>query len=145
MGSQSNYRCANKSIMRGLAYHRKLYKLLEAWQRVSAPELELHVEPWLKHSKTGQRLQPDAVIVDPASRTGYAVEVKLNWKDGRDEKLIRSYIPAVCEAFSLSCVWPVLITSNVAGLKQEPRLGLGAIEDCCAWQVGEPTPVLLVL
>lgn len=143
-GSRSNYSCKNKSIMRGLAYHRKLYKLLEAWQRISADDQVLHIEPWLKEQRTGQWLQPDAVVVDPLTNTGIVIEVKLNWKDGRDEKLIREYIPATLSAFGLIAVWPVLITSNVRGLKHEPQLGLGSLLDCISWQPQHPTPVLLV-
>lgn len=143
-GSRSNFNCRNKSIRRGLAYHRKLYKLLEAWQKVSAPEQQLEVEPWLRNHRTDKWLQPDAVLVEPSSNTGIVIEVKLNWKDGRDEKLIQSYIPAVRQAFGLELVWPALITSNVRGLQHKPLLGLGQLNQAVGWEFGHPTPVILV-
>lgn len=144
VGSRSNTASKNKSIVNGLRYHRKVYRLLEAWQRVSAPEQQLYIEPWLRHVRTKKCCQPDAVIVDPASETAIVVEVKLNWKDGRDEKLLRLYLDAVKAAFDLRAVWPVVITSNVRGLAYEPRFGLGSVLSCDDWSVGDPTPVILV-
>ena len=150
VGSRSNTASKNKSIVRGLAYHRKIYRLLESWQRVSAPEQQLFIEPWLRLVKpdpeTGKRrcCQPDAVVIDPASETGIVIEVKLNWKDGRDEKLLDTYLEAAMAAFDLRATWPALITSNVRGLPHQPRLGLGSLLTCDDWNVGDPTPVILV-
>lgn len=144
-GSLSNTSCKNLSIKRGLRYHRRVYKLLESHLSAETEfQQQLHVEPWLRHSVTKQLLQPDAVIVDDATSTGLVVEVKLNWKDGRDEKLLKQYLPAVQSAFDLAAVWPVLITSNVTGLKYKPLLGLTALLDCDAWEPGADTPVLLL-
>lgn len=150
VGSRSNSASKNKSIMRGLAYHRKVYKLLEQWQRLSAPEQELYIEPWLRlvhpDPETGKRrcCQPDFVVVDIASETGIVGEVKWNWKDGRDEKLINLYLDAAKAAFGLKQTWPALITSNIRGYEGQPRLGLGSLLACDSWQPGEITPVILV-
>lgn len=144
VGSQNNYASKNKSIMRGLAYHRKIYKLLTNWQRISAPEQQLYIEPWLRHVKTKKLRQPDAVLVDPLTNTAIVIEVKMNWKDGRDEKLVNEYLDCVLSAFDVSMCWPCVITGNVAGLKHEPRLGLGSLLGCDDWRPGSPTPVVLV-
>lgn len=143
-GSRSNYASRNKSIVRGLAYHRRVYRCLEAWRGVNASEQQLEIEPWLRDARTKRLLQPDACIIDPATNTGLVIEVKLNWKDGRDEKLLNEYLAAAESAFELDCVWPALITSNVAGLAHKPRLGLGQLLGCCDWHPGHPTPVLLL-
>lgn len=142
MGSVTK-KCKNLSVVRGLAYHRRVYRTLKQWQKTEAQDQKLVIEPWLRHSVTRQLLQPDSVIVDLASNTGLVVEVKLNWKDGRDVKLLGSYLPAVKEAFDLDDVYPALITSNVAGLKYEPRLGLKQLLACDDWEPGAPTPVVL--
>lgn len=144
VGSRSNYASKNKSIMRGLAYHRRLYKLLTQHVAIHLPSQQLHIEPWFRELPSKRLLQPDAVLIDPASNTGLVVEVKMNWKDGRDEKLVKEYLPAAESAFELECTWPVLITSNVAGLRYPARLGLGALSGCAEWLPGDPTPVLLV-
>lgn len=144
VGSRSNYACKNKSIVRGLAYHRRMYRALEAWHPLHAPEQQLLIEPWLRNTCSRRLLQPDAILVDPATATGIVIEVKMNWKDGRDEKLIAEYLPAAQSAYELECVWPALITSNVAGLTHAPRLGLGSLLGCASWFPGEPTPVVLV-
>lgn len=144
VGSRSNTASKNKSIVRGLAYHRKVYRLLENWQRISAPEQQLHVEPWLRHSVTRKCCQPDFVVVDPITNTGIAGEVKLNWKDGRDEKLLALYIDAVREAFALRHVWPALVTSNLRGYAHPPLLGLGSLLSVDNWDRGNPTPLILV-
>jgi len=149
VGSRSNSASKNKSIVRGLAYHRKVYRLLENWQKISAPEQHLFIEPWLRSvapNAKGKRpcCQPDAVIVDPVSETAIVIEVKLNWKDGRDEKLINLYLDAVKAAFDLRATWPALITSNIRGYEHTPRLGLGSLLACDSWNIGDPTPVILV-
>lgn len=144
VGSHNNTASKNKSIVRGLAYHRKVYRLLESWQKISAPEQQLYIEPWLRHHVTRKCCQPDAVLIEPQTETGIVIEVKLNWKDGRDEKLLDLYLKAVCQAFGLRAAWPALITSNVRGLKSKPLLGLGGLQYVDSWNVGDHTPVLLV-
>lgn len=144
VGSRSNYACKNKSIVRGLAYHRRLYRELEKWQPDAAPDQRLLIEPWLRNAGTRRLLQPDAVLLHPSTATGIVIEVKMNWKDGRDVKLVQDYLPAVEAAYELELCWPALITSNVAGLSWAPRLGLGQLLTCVDWAPGQPTPVVLV-
>jgi hypothetical protein len=143
VGTRSNYSCKDKSIMRGLAYHRRIYRDLEGWA-LFQPDQDLIVEPWLREARSRRCLQPDAVIVHPSSNSGIVIEVKLNWKDGRDEKLINEYLAAVESAFGLDMVWPALITSNVRGLKHPARLGLSSLLGCADWAPGNPTPVILM-
>jgi hypothetical protein len=144
VGSQSNTASKNKSIVRGLAYHRKIYRLLGSWQKISAPEQELYIEPWLRHVVTRKCCQPDAVLIEPQTETGIVIEAKLNWKDGRDDKLLNLYLEAVSSAFDLRACWPALVTSNVRGLDRKPLLGLGGLQLVDSWNVGDPTPILLV-
>jgi hypothetical protein len=82
--------------------------------------------------------------VDPMTDTGVVGEVKLNWKDGRDEKLLGLYLEAVTHAFGLRAVWPVLVTSNIRGYAHPVKLGLGDLLSVDYWTVGQPTPLLLV-
>lgn len=144
VGSRSNTASKNKSIVRGLAYHRRVYRLLESWRRISAPEQQLFIEPWLRHVKTRKCCQPDFVLIDPYSQTAIVGEVKLNWKDGRDVKLVKLYLQAAMAAFDLRAVWPCLITSNIRSLPYAPRLGLGHLLSCDSWNSGDPTPVVLI-
>lgn len=134
----------NLSIVRGVRYHNRVYRQLEAWlKRQADAALTLLVEPWLR-SQSGQMCQPDAVILDQSVGCALAVEVKLNWKDGRDEKLRDLYLPAVASAFAVDVVWPVLITSNVAYLNRECYPGLNGITEAMSWVEGEHTPVVLM-
>lgn len=144
IGSKTNKASKNKSIVRGLAYHNKVYKLLSQHIELTAPEQRLYVEPWFRHSGTRKMRQPDAVLVDEMTRTAIVIEVKMNWKDGRDGTLLDVYLQAAKEAFNLEATWPALITSNVAGLKHRARLGLGALMGVVDWNPGDPTPVILV-
>lgn len=150
VGSRSNTASKNKSIVRGLAYHRKVYRLLENWQRISAPDQQLFIEPWLRRlepepgKKKRPCCQPDFVVIDPSTETGIVGEVKLNWKDGRDEKLLDLYLDAVRHAFDLRATWPALVTSNIRGYPHPVKLGLGSLLSCDGWNIGDPTPLLLV-
>lgn len=150
VGSRSNTASKNKSIVRGLAYHRKVYRLLENWQQISAPDQQLFIEPWLRRlepepgKKKRPCCQPDFVVIDPATETGIVGEVKLNWKDGRDEKLLDLYLDAVRHAFDLRATWPALVTSNIRGYPHPVKLGLGSLLSCDGWNIGDPTPLLLV-
>lgn len=147
IGSRNNKACGNKSIDRGLAYHRRVYRHLEAWCK-SNPDLGLSFieEPWLKKVCDGRRemCQPDGVLLDEFTGAAVVVEAKLNWKDGRDEKLIRTYLAAVKSAYGISLTWPLLITKNVRGYKGEPLLGLRQFERVFEWKPGVITPVMLL-
>ena len=150
IGTGANTASQNKSIVRGLAYHNKVYKALRAHVKAH-PELglELYIEPWFRElSPRGSRTrcamcQPDAVLVDKFTGGGLVVEAKLNWKDGRDEKLINLYLAASKSAFGLEETWPVLVTQNIRGYKGVPLLGLKQLEGAFAWRPGMLTPVLL--
>lgn len=87
---------------------------------------------------------PDSVILLPETNVGIVIEVKLNWKDGRDVKLIDEYLPIVANAHDLDCCWPLLITQCLRGYKHPPLLGLRRWEDCMTWTPGAPTPLMLV-
>lgn len=96
LGAESGGKSQNKAASRGLAYHRKIYKQLAALNL----EGELYVEPWFKcidHKVKKTMRQPDALIAYPEN-VGLVIEVKLNWKDGRDDKLLTEYLPIVKSA-----------------------------------------------
>lgn len=148
IGSRVNKACKDKSIVRGLRYHRSVYKRLDAWcKRNPAAGLRFVEEPWLRKVDGARRAmcQPDGVLLDDFTGGGIVVEAKLNWKDGRDEKLIDLYLKAARCAFGLTQVWPLLITSNVRGYKGEPLLGLAQLEKAFEWKPGLITPVMLLL
>jgi len=88
--------------------------------------------------------QPDSVLIDRITGGGIVVEAKLNWKDGRDEKLINLYLDAAKSAFGLEQTWPVLITKNIRGYEGQPLLGLKQLEGAFQWRPGKITPVLLL-
>jgi len=150
IGTAANTASKNKSIIRGLAYHNKVYKALRKWVKEN-PQLgyELYVEPWFRelHPQPGRTrcamCQPDSVLVDKFTGGGLVVEVKLNWKDGRDDKLIDLYLGASRSALGLEETWPVLITRNIRGYSAPPLLGLRQIEKAYQWRPGMITPVLL--
>jgi hypothetical protein len=133
----------NTALARGVAYHRRVYRALSDYC-VLQPELgRLHIEPWIRSSSYKLR-SPDAVLIDEVTGTGLIIEVKMNWSDGRDVKLIDEYLPGCQSAYGLSCVWPLLITQNLRGYRHKPLLGLGQLSAALAWQPGDPTPLLLL-
>lgn len=147
IGTRGNTACKDKSIVRGLAYHRKVYRQLESWcERNPGLGLSFVEEPWLREICEGRSkiCQPDGVLLDEFTGAGVIVEAKLNWKDGRDEKLINLYLEASRSAFGLTQTWPLLITKNVRGYKGEPLLGLRQFEQVFAWRPGRLTPVMLL-
>jgi hypothetical protein len=127
----------------GQEYHRRIYrelkKLLQQEQGVRWLE-----EPWFRNLKVPMMRSPDGVILLPEANVGIVVEVKLNWKDGRDIKLIDEYLPIVKNAFQLEATWPLLITRCLRGCKTPPLLGLKRWEEAMAWLPNDPTPVMLV-
>ena len=150
IGTAANTASKNKSIIRGLAYHNRVYKALRA--HVAAhPEagFEIYVEPWFRelHPRSGRSrcamCQPDAVLVDKFTGGGLVIEVKLNWKDGRDDKLINLYLGAARSALGLEETWPCLITRNIRGYQGNPLLGLRQLDNAFNWRPGQLTPVLL--
>lgn len=133
---------------RGNAYHRKIYRLLELNAAFTLKGWKVYVEPWFRELDNGgirMLRSPDAVLVHEETSCAIVVEVKLNWKDGRDEKLLNEYLPIVKAAFSLDETWPLLITQNIRGYEHPPLLGLERVLDAMCWQPGKPTPVMLVI
>lgn len=143
IGTRSNTATNNKSIKRGLAYHNKVYRLLRNHLRETNSGYYAEIEPWLRRSHDDLLRQPDAVLIDTISNTGIVIEVKLNWRDGRDKKLLEIYLEAAQSAFELDEVWPLVITSNIRGYKGRAILGIENIEDCLEWTPDDLTPVLL--
>lgn len=144
MGASAGAKSTNSAAARGIAYHNRVYKLLQS--RLHR-EADLLIEPWfVRVDDQPQRTwrQPDAVIREFLPGCAIVVEVKMNWADGRDDKLLNEYLPIVKNAFELDVVWPLLITRNLRGYKHPPLLGLGALDDCLAWSPGDPTPLLLL-
>lgn len=143
IGTSSNTATNNKSIKRGLAYHNKVYRAIRKHLQDAGNGYYAQIEPWLRRSRDDLLRQPDAVLIDAISNTGIVVEVKLNWRDGRDKKLLEIYLEAAQSAFELDEVWPLVITSNIRGYKGRPILGIENFEDCLEWTPDDLTPVLL--
>lgn len=143
LGASVKLTAKKGSKRRGQEYHRRVYKDLG---QVLLPEtgVKLLIEPWYRCLTKPKMRSPDGVILLPEARIGIVVEVKLNWKDGRDVKLIDEYLPIVANAHELDTTWPLLITRCLRGYKYPPLLGLRKWEDCMTWQPGDPTPLMLV-
>ena len=88
-GQASGSRSQSASAARGIAYHRRVYRQLERYY--ASDEAYLLVEPWFVQVDDQPRRtmrSPDAVVVFSDVNAALVVEVKMNWKDGRDEKLL---------------------------------------------------------
>lgn len=142
----SSFGCKSTgSKRRGIEYHRKVYRQLSQHVRNEMQGWTCLIEPWYKNVETGRFRQPDAVLLYPEERVGIVVEAKLNWKDGRDVKLIDTYLPIVKQAEDLDIVWPLLVTRCLRGYPHPPILQLAHIHRCQSWLVGDPTPLMLLL
>ena len=143
MGASVKATARKGAKLRGQQYHRKVYNALG---KLLLPEadVKLLIEPWYRNLKKPMMRSPDSVILLPTSSTAIVVEVKLNWKDGRDVKLIDEYLPIVKAAHRLEVVWPLLIVQCLRGCKTPPLLGLKRWEEAMGWMPGDPTPVMLV-
>lgn len=145
-GASGGAKSKNNAAARGIAYHQRVYKLLRAEFLINHRGWYFEPEPWFRGRVSRKLCSPDGVAVLMGSGSplaALAIEVKLNWKDGRDQKLLDLYVPV------LSCVYgvkakPVLITRNVRGLQHEPLVGLAGLMQALRWQPGNPTPVVLV-
>lgn len=146
IGSHSGCRSTG-SKKRGLDYHRRVYRDLRDDHscRLGSQGWTLLIEPWYWNRETRRYRQPDAVLVHQPTRTGIVIEVKLNWKDGRDIKLVNTYLPIVKQAEDLDVVWPLLITQCLRGWQGTPITRLEEIHRCQTWQKGEVTPLMLLL
>ena len=146
LGAASGCR-ATGSKKRGLDYHRYSYRLLRAY--FNHPELAdwtLLIEPWYKRLGSRPRYrQPDAVLIHQPTKTGIVIEVKLNWKDGRDVKLIDEYLHIVRAAEKLDVVSPLLVTQCLRGWQGAPLKSLEEFSRCQSWQPGQTTPLMLLL
>ena len=134
----------NSAIERGLAYHQRFYKLLKIHCQVNLPEWEVLVEPWFR-DWNWKRRSPDAVLLHRPEKRALVIEAKMNWKDGRDAKLLNEYLPIVRSAFDLEQVAPLIVTGNVRGYKHPVLLGLGDLLKPLDWKPGLPTPTMLVI
>lgn len=148
----SNGSRSTGSKQRGIEYHNRVYRAMRSRFGALAPATaaqpqvarQLLIEPWYK--RLGERAvfrQPDAVLLFPQFKTAIVVEVKLNWKDGRDVKLIDEYLGIVKSAEGLQTVWPLLITQCLRGWQGRPIFSWEEVERCQAWQQGDPTPLML--
>lgn len=148
MGAANGSKTKNAAAKRGIAYHRKFYTHLREHFPQVYPDQKLLIEPWFRGCNTQRRRSPDAVIVDPLTNTGIVIEVKMNWKEGRDQKLLNEYLPIVKSAFGLAATWPLLVTQNVRGAKGKPLIWtpkMTPLEACLRWKPGADTPVALFL
>lgn len=135
---------ATGSKQRGIQYHRRIYDKLRRVVGIEAGT-KLLVEPWYRCISAPKMRSPDSVILLPEISGAVVVEVKLNWKDGRDRKLLDEYLPIVKAAHELEVIWPLLITQCLRGYKHPPILSLSSWDDAMRWQPGDPTPLMLVL
>lgn len=126
---------------KGTKYHERVYRTLRR------TDLKLHVEPWLRHVRLGTLRQPDAVVLlgSPAM-CAIVIEVKMNWRRGRDQKLRDTYLQAVKDAFGVKYVVPLMIVQCVRGAVRGEifKDTLTAMQRAMMWQSPEPTPVLLM-
>jgi hypothetical protein len=136
---------AKKGIMgAGNAYHRRVFKSLAAHVSFAHPDFRLLVEPWLRSRPSYRLCQPDSVLLAPDESWAVVIEVKKNWKDGRDQKLLDLYLPAVRSAFGLDAVFPLMICGCVRGLQTQALTSLRHLVSAPKlWQPGDPTPVIL--
>lgn len=123
---------------RGVKYHERVYRELRK------TGLKLHVEPWLRHIGSGMLRQPDAVALLP--RMALVIEVKMNWRRGRDQKLRDTYLQAVQDAFEVERTRPLMIVQCVRGLLKGEvhRNMLEAMKASITWEPKLPVPVLLL-
>lgn len=142
LGASTNSgKAHNHAIAAGIAYHRKFYKTLQVHAMLSLPGWQVFIEPWFK-SATGRLRSPDAVLLNRATEQAVVVEVKKNWADGRDVKLLDEYLPIAKSAFSVP-TFPLMVVGNVRGLKHRPLTSMGKLLTALDWLPGDPTPTLL--
>jgi hypothetical protein len=137
----------NEAIRRGNKYHAHVYKVLRLeWVLnhvcMDSP-WQLIIEPWFRTAKWKLR-SPDTVLLNRDAGTAIVVEVKMNWANGRDVKLLTEYLPLVKSAFGLERTFPAMIVGNVRGLKHRPILSVAdIIPSALEWRPGRDVPTLL--
>jgi len=145
MGASTNVsKATNSAIEAGIRYHRKMYKTLGLHCKMALPDWLLMIEPWFK-SESQKLRSPDAVLVHKARSIGVVIEVKKNWGDGKDTKLLQEYLPLCASALGVK-TFPLMLVGNVRGLPHEAFTSMAKlIDEPLAWTPGKPTPTLLKL
>ena len=146
-GASANAKSLNAAAEKGNAYHRKVYKLLAMQMKISSQlqGWELIVEPWFRGRDSRRLCSPDTVLLNREAGIALVVEVKLNWADGKDDKLLEKYLPVVECAFKVKA-YPCMVVQNLRGYKgPEPLKGLMSIWEALKWNAAKPTPVAMVL
>lgn len=149
MGASTNSTKASEgssaAIIAGIRYHKRVYAGLGLHVSVSMPGWKLLVEPWYKAVVSQKLRSPDAVLLNAERGLGIVIEVKKNWSDGRDKKLLDEYLGIVRSAHDVQTV-PLMIFSNCRGFRHEPHVDImEALAAAEAWKRGGPTPALLKL
>lgn len=147
-GAAKGAKGGNSAQARGIAYHNRVYKLLRLnFVLLGKSDWKLLVEPWYKSTKMKMR-SPDSVALrydeEGNVTDALVIEVKMNWKDGRDEKLLMEYVPIVSQVYGVKAK-PLLIVGNLRGCSVKPLHGLADMWKALSWRSGDPTPVSLVL
>lgn len=142
MGASAGAKGSSAARHAGILYHRKFYKTLDLQHQLNLAQqgLKLLIEPWFESRPTRQRRSPDAVLLGDAF--ALVIEVKLNWRDGRDEKLLDEYLPIVGSCFGVP-PRPLMVCGSIVGLTHKPLLSISQLLDAALWQPGDPTPTLL--
>ena len=143
MGASTNKGATNAAIAAGIRYHKRMYKTFKLQCAINFPEWKLMIEPWFRTAAYKLR-SPDSVLVDEAGKRAIVIEVKKNWQDGRDVKLLDEYLPIVQSALGVK-TYPLMVVGNVRGLKHAPLLSFKDILLPLDWKPGMPTPTLLAL
>lgn len=143
-GASTGVKGNNHATKAGNAYHRKVFRTLAAEVALNHPARRLLVEPWLRSAPSQRLCSPDTVLLDEEAGLGIVIEVKKNWRDGKDQKLLDLYLPACRSAFGLEVVKPLVIVGNARGLAYEAWTSLQRLEDVLSWRPGDLTPVLLL-
>jgi hypothetical protein len=143
MGASVNVKkSTNSAIEAGIRYHRRFYKTLALHAALNLPQWKVNVEPWFRTASYKLR-SPDAVLLCEETKQAIVIEVKKNWADGRDVKLLDEYLPIVASAHGVR-TYPLMVVGNVRGLKHRPFVSIAdIIERPLAWKPGQPTPTLL--
>lgn len=142
LGASTNTsKASSHAIQAGIRYHRRIYETLKLHCLFQLPSWRLLIEPWFRTAAYKLR-SPDAVLVDDVAGYAIVIEVKKNWRDGRDVKLLDEYLPIVRSALAVD-TYPLMLVGNVRGLKHEPLTSFSQLLSPLNWTPGQPTPTLL--
>lgn len=129
----------------GIDYEQKVSARFSKFVREEMPDWKIMLGPWYQNKKTRRWRQPDIVMIHPEDNVGIVIEVKLNWKEGRDEKLRDIYLPIVKSTHGLDCVWPLLVTRCIRGFQHPIITRLQDLDRCQSWLPGDPTPMMMLV